>query len=351
MSIEEILNRASEGNGLEDRDIQPLVEITDPKEIEMLFETAREVRNKVSGDKVAIYGFVYFSTYCKNNCAFCYYRQTNGELPRYRKTKDEVVDLSIDLVEAGVNLVDLTMGEDPRLYANGYEQLLDLVSSVRGAIGKEIGIMVSPGALDKDAFPKVREAGGDWYACYQETNNRQLFEKLRLGQDYDFRLNQKKWAKDAGLLTEEGILVGVGETAADRAQSIREMRDLGCRQVRAMTFVPQTGTPMQNRSPSDSLDERMAIAVMRLAYPDRLIPCSLDVEGIDGLVSRIDAGANVITSIVPPHMNLAGVAQHDLDIDNGNRSVGHVKDMLADMGFRVPSNSEYRTELENWRSA
>jgi methylornithine synthase len=97
-------------------------------------------------------------------------------------------------------------------------------------------------------------------------------------------------------------------------------------------------------------DELIAIAVMRILFPERLIPASLDVEGIAGLKSRLDAGANVITSIVPPHEDLAGVAQHELDIDNGNRSVAHVLHMLDGMGKKAASNTEYETFLKKLKA-
>ena len=61
------------------------------KDIDLLFEHAREAREKEFGNRVYTYGFVYFSTYCRNNCTFCYYRKSNGEIPRYRKTKEEIV--------------------------------------------------------------------------------------------------------------------------------------------------------------------------------------------------------------------------------------------------------------------
>ncbi len=346
MTIKDILSIAEEGKGLDRDQILTLMK-TEGKDIDLLFESAGAVRDKVFGNRISIYGFVYFSTYCKNQCAFCYYRGTNSALPRYRKSTEEVVELSCDLVDAGVNLVDLTMGEDPVLYANGYKGVLDTVQAIRDSV--DVAIMASPGALDEETFPKLRSAGADWFACYQETHNRELFKKLRLDQDYDRRLNQKIWANNAGILTEEGILVGIGETAEDRTDSIMAMGPLGCQQVRAMTFVPQNGTPMEQRDPSNSIDERKVIALLRLAYPDRFIPASLDVEGIDGLVTRVNAGANIITSIVPPHEDLAGVAQHDLDIDNGNRSVQHVMEMLDDMGRRVTTNNEYLSLINKWR--
>ena len=63
-----------------------------------------------------------------------------------------------------------------------HEELVDLVQSVRDAV--DLGIMVSPGALPESVFPRLREAGADWFACYQETYNKELFKKLRLEQDF-----------------------------------------------------------------------------------------------------------------------------------------------------------------------
>lgn len=345
--ITDIIDRAKKGDAVSEEDVVRLMSITDTKEIDELFDAARETREKVFGKKIFTYGFVYFSTYCKNNCTFCYYRTSNKEIDRYRKSKEEIVQLAGNLKDAGINLADLTMGEDPQMYANGYEKLLDIISSVRNDV--DISIMASPGALPKEMFSEVRKAGADWYACYQETYNRPLFESLRVKQSFDDRRNQKIWAHEAGLLAEDGMMIGLGENVADRANTILQMGNLGCEQIRAMTFVPQVGTPMQEYTPYDSLQELKAIAVMRILFPDRLIPASLDVEGIAGLKTRIAAGANVITSIVPPNRNLAGVAQHELDIENGNRSVDNVFRMLDEMGYRCGTNTEYVSFLDSKR--
>lgn len=317
------------------------------KDRQELYAAAREVRERNFGTKIFTYGFVYFSTHCKNNCSFCYYRRSNTGLPRYRKSLEEIVQLSGSLKDSGINMADLTMGEDPLMYANGYEKLLEIIRSVRDEVG--IPIMASPGAMPKEMFPVLRDAGADWFACYQETYDRGLFSRMRLEQDYEARRNQKIWSMEAGLLAEDGMMVGLGETVESRAITIRTMGELGCQQIRAMTFVPQDGTPMEKVVPQNSDDELNAIAVMRIMFPDRLIPASLDVEGIAGLRTRLDAGANVITSIVPPYMDLAGVAQHDLDIDNGHRSVEHVMNMLSEMGYRPAKDSEFRGFMDSRR--
>jgi methylornithine synthase len=346
LGIIDIIDKAASGSKISPDETELLLTATG-KDRESIFSAAREVRDKNFGKKVFIYGFVYFSTYCKNNCNFCYYRRTN-ELPRYRKSADEILALSASLKDAGINLVDLTMGEDPRMCADNHKELIDLVSRVKNEIG--IAVMASPGAMPKESFRGLKEAGADWFACYQETYNKNLFNKLRIEQDFDFRLNQKIWARESGMLTEDGMMVGLGETAKDRAEAILRMGSLGCEQIRAMTFVPQSGTPMSGLVPTNAENELLSIAVMRILFPDRLIPASLDVEGIAGLRTRIDAGANVITSIVPPHKELAGVAQHELDIDNGHRSVDHVMEMLDGMGRRVAACSEYDALIARLKS-
>ncbi|MDR1690768.1 MAG: methylornithine synthase PylB [Candidatus Methanoplasma sp.] len=347
LSITYIIDKAKEGKEISKDEVAELLSVKSDRDRTELFSAASSVRDRIFGNKVFIYGFVYFSTYCRNNCAFCYYRRTN-KLNRYRKSEDEVLALSGSLKDAGINLVDLTMGEDPVMCAEDYSDLLRIVRRVKDEV--DISVMVSPGAVPEGSFSKFKDAGADWFACYQETYNRELFSKLRLEQDYDERLNQKVWAKKAGILTEDGIMVGLGETLEDRADSIIKMGSLGCEQIRAMTFVPQKGTPMESMRPSEPMDELIAISVMRLLFPDRLIPASLDVEGIAGLKTRLDAGANVITSIVPPHVDLAGVAQHELDIDNGHRSVAHVLSMLDEMGKRSATNTEYESLLKDLKA-
>ncbi|MBO4798586.1 MAG: methylornithine synthase PylB, partial [Candidatus Methanomethylophilaceae archaeon] len=143
--IEDIISRSSKGYPLGTRDVYELMQIKDPDSLDMLFSAAGKVRDRMFGKKIFTYGFVYFSTFCKNDCTFCYYRRSNGSIGRYRKTKEEIISLSANLLDAGVDLSDLTMGEDPEMYAGGYEGLLDIISGVHDEVG--ISIMASPGAM------------------------------------------------------------------------------------------------------------------------------------------------------------------------------------------------------------
>lgn len=335
-----VCDRALQGRPPGVAELEALLSAPSPQAAEPIFAAARELRRRSFGDAVFMYGFVYFSTYCRNSCTFCLYRKGNQAGPRYRKSRDEVVGICRELTASGVNLLDLTMGEDPLTHDSGdYGMLYELIAAVRRETG--MPIMISPGVVPADVLGAMRAAGADFYACYQETHTRQLYEKLRVNQDYDERAAARGNARRAGMLVEDGLLTGVGDTIADRARSIDDMRTSGCDQVRIMTFVPQEGTPLGGRTMSSPLDELLAIAAMRLAMPDRLIPASLDVEGLDGLQARIDAGASLVTSIVPPQTGLCGVSNAELDVDEGRRTVPAVRDALAVMGLRQGTNDEY----------
>jgi len=104
-------------------EMEAVLSYNDPDFNYALYQAASRVRDREFGNKIFMYGFVYFSTYCKNECAFCYYRRTN-EIERYRKNKEEVLEISAGLEKAGINLVDLTMGEDPKLYADDYKGIV-----------------------------------------------------------------------------------------------------------------------------------------------------------------------------------------------------------------------------------
>ena len=315
-----------------------------PEQLDELFASARAARQAVFGDCVYLYGFVYFSTICRNDCNFCYYRKSN-EIERYRKEPKEVVLLAQKLADSGVNLIDLTMGEDPEYHKTDFAPVLEITREIKRTTG--LPIMLSPGVVPRSMIDKAAALGVKWLALYQETYNKTLFEKLRIGQDFEERLELKKYAIQKGMYVEDGILTGVGESAADIEASIMQMGKLGAKQLRVMSFVPQKGSPMQDIPPPDPLLELKTIAAMRLTYPYALIPASLDIDGINGLKRRLNAGANVITSIIPPGTGLSGVAQAHKYINDGGRTVAQILPILKELGLRAARTEEYISWLES----
>ncbi len=339
--LEEVLIKARREETLQPRDIHYLLKRRNPEEQEKVFATARELRHRHFGNRVFLYGFINFSTWCRNDCAFCQYRRSSPSENRYRKESRDIIRAAQELADSGVHLLDLTMGEDPRYYVgeDGFKPLLDLVAAVKADTG--LPVMISWGALPDEVIGRLSEAGADWFACYQETHHRELFKKLRLYQDYDRRWDAKEKARSEGLLIEEGILSGAGESLEDITHSVVSMAKLNADQVRVMNFVPQIETPMGSfpRPPRDR--EKIILSVLRLAFPDRLIPASLDVYGIGGLREKLDAGANVVTSLIPSAPDWRGVADATLGVLEGKRTTSAVRPLLSDSGLEPASLEEY----------
>jgi methylornithine synthase len=348
--FDDILKKAEQAEEISRAEIAFLLSIDEEAQLDRLFQTARRLRRRYFGGEVFLYGFLYLSTYCRNDCRFCYYRRSNSRSLRYRRSRAEIRAAAVEMADSGVHLIDLTMGEDPVAFSDGadrHQWLLKLISELRQAC--RLPIMVSPGVVPDALLGDLAQAGASWYACYQETFNQRLFRRLRPQQSFADRLLKKKRALCSGLLIEEGLLCGVGESPFDLAHAIIEMGRSGASQMRAMTFVPRPGTPMADRPEPDSRLELVLIAAMRLAYPGALIPASLDVEGLAGLASRLNAGANVVTSIVPPGMGLAGVAHPALDIESARRTTDTIDAVLSDCRLQAASAEQYRTWLESER--
>ena len=340
--LDAVLQRAIGGQRLDSAEIYYLLSLRRSDQVARLFRAARQVRHRYFGLKVFLYGFVYFSTYCRNNCQFCHYRKSNQRVSRYRKSASEVINAAGRIADAGAHLIDLTMGEDPAFLkegADGFEKLVQIVNRVKIKTGRPV--MISSGVIPEKILKQLALAGADWYACYQETHNRSLFKKLRPGQDYDVRWQAKEDARRAGLLVEEGLLAGVGENLQDITYSLEMMRSMDADQVRMMSFVPQDGIPLASGPVVDDLRETITMAVMRLILPDRLIPASLDIDGLDGLQRRLEAGANVITSLILPGEGLAGVASGSRDIEDARRTPGGITPVLESCGLKAASLNDY----------
>lgn len=345
-----ILEAAVIGQRLSHEEIRFLLSLSDEESLAALFKAARQKRYRYFGNKVFLYGFIYFSTDCTNDCLFCKYRKSNKELPRYHKSLSEIEETAREMIISGVHLIDLTMGESNEFHRHGdigFKKLSTLVRSVKTAGG--MPLMISPGVVPTKALQDLKSAGADWFACYQETYNRSLFSRLRVGQSFDKRLSAKRTARKLGMRIEEGILLGVGESLVDVVDAIVAMRTLNADQVRVMTFVPNPGTPMADHPVPNELQELVTIAVLRLTMPDKLIPASLDVGGLAGLKKRLVAGANVVSSLVIPGKGLAGVAHQKMDIEQARRTPEAVSPILADCGLRAATMDEYLEWMESQR--
>lgn len=329
------------GSEVSDEKLREMLQISDPDEMEKLHYVARHIRDNFFGNKVFMYSFVYFSTHCKNNCAFCYYNREN-EIDRYRLTLEDIKKICQVLKTEEIHMVDLTMGEDP-FFHNEPERLVELVRTVKEEVGKPI--MVSPGVVDNETLGLLKDSGANFLALYQETYDKELYGKLRVEQSFEERINSRNHAKRIGYCVEDGILTAVEPDIESTLISLRGLGTSNPDMVRVMTFLPQKGTPLEGKGVEGSEAELKMISILRLMYPNLLIPASLDLEGIDGMVHRLNSGANVVTSIISSNSALEGVVNYDREHAERDRDVKSVIARLKSMGMEPARQSDFEKLL------
>jgi methylornithine synthase len=330
-----------QGLQLSDNDLRTLLSLESEEELGKLYSEARKVRDHYFGNRVFLNCFIYFSTHCKNLCTFCYYNCKN-KIRRYRLTKEEIEETCRALKGAGFHMIDLTMGEDPYYYEDP-NRFVELVRTVKEELG--LPIMISPGVIGNTTLLKAREKGANFFALYQETYDKELYRQLRVGQSFDQRIKARRFAKELGYCIEDGILTGVGNDIQSTIQSLRGMKSNDPDMVRVMTFLPQVGTPLSDFNDKSKLSEIKILAILRLMFPECLIPASLDLEGIDGMVPRLNAGANIVTSILPSNSLFEGVANYDRGFEERDRDIKSVIKRLKSLGMRPARQIEFKVVL------
>ena len=75
--LENILSEALQEKKLSAEDIVFLLCLDKKDQIDKLFAAATKLCRKYFGDRIFLYGFIYASTYCRNDCSFCFFRRSN----------------------------------------------------------------------------------------------------------------------------------------------------------------------------------------------------------------------------------------------------------------------------------
>ena len=71
--LETILSKALQEEKLSKAEVVFLLGLDKSEHINRLFATAKSLRHKHFGTKIFLYGFIYASTYCRNDCRFCFF--------------------------------------------------------------------------------------------------------------------------------------------------------------------------------------------------------------------------------------------------------------------------------------
>ena len=186
--ISAILDKAREKKGLSHREACVLLECSLPDKIEELKLLARQIKQDFYGNRIVMFAPLYLSNYCVNGCVYCPYHSGNVHIARKKLTQEEIARETIALQDMGHKRLALETGEHPTM--NPIEYVLESIGTIYGIKHKNGAIRrvnVNIAATTVENYKKLHDAKIGTYILFQETYNRESYERLHpTGPKHDY---------------------------------------------------------------------------------------------------------------------------------------------------------------------
>ena len=350
--INEILARAKDCKGLSHREAAVLLECELEDENERMRLLAQEIKQKFYGNRIVMFAPLYLSNYCINSCVYCPYHRSNKNIARKKLTQEEIAREVIALQDMGHKRLALETGEDP--VNNPIEYVLDSIKTIysikhkNGAIRR---VNVNIAATTVENYRKLKEAGIGTYILFQETYNKDSYEKLHPAgpkHDYAYHTEAMDRAMEGGIDdVGVGVLFGLNLYRYDFVGLLMHAEHLEA----AMGVGPHTISvprirPADDVNPDDFSnaisDEIFAkiVTVLRIAVPYTGMILStreseITREKVLKLgISQISGGSRTsVGGYVEPEAAEDNSAQFDV---NDKRTLDEVVNWLLKLGY-IPS--------------
>lgn len=298
--LESILQSLEQQKPLTVQDFSLLLKERTPGLSRRLRQRAAQIRDQAYGRKVFIRGLIEFTNYCRNNCYYCGIRRDNGQVPRYRLTRDEILECCSHGYELGFRTFVLQGGED------GYftdQRMVQLIQDIKGA-WPDCALTLSIGEKSRESYALFRQAGADRYLLRHETADPAHYAMLHPAQmSLEHRMNCLRDLKELGYQTGAGMMVGTpGQTWETLGEDLFFLQELKPQMVGIGPFLPHHQTPFCQEPPGDVELTLDLLAITRIMLPQVLLPATtaLGSAQSDGRERGILAGANVVMPNLSP---------------------------------------------------
>jgi FO synthase len=324
MDMNAVIERALEGAGLASPDAMALASIPTGE----LLPAAQDLRRRGHGALVTYSPkvFIPLTKLCRDVCHYCTFARAPRRGERAYMTPDDVLEIARAGARAGCHEALFTLGDKPELRyrvareelaALGCETTVDLLARMCELVLNETGLLphVNAGVMGEEDLERLRGVSASQGIMLETASNR-LSE--RGGPHFgspdkrpDVRLAMLDAAGRAAVPFTTGILIGIGETRAERIEALLAIRAVHERhghiqEVLVQNFRAKPDTKMADH-PEPSLDELLwTIAAARLILgPDMALQSPPNLS-YDDFPRLLDAGIDDwggISPITIDHVN------------------------------------------------
>ncbi len=291
------LRRAADGRTLDVAEAATLLSARGDA-LEALLTVAQRVRDAGLADVgrhgVITYSknvFIPLSRLCRDRCHYCTFATVPGRLPAAFLERDEVLAIARAGAAQGCKEALFTLGDRPEerwdtarqwLDERGYSSTLDYVRACAIAVLEETGLLphLNPGVMSWEDLQRLKPVAGSM-GMMLETTAERLWSQPggpHYGSPDKDPAARLRVLSDAGRVAvpfTTGILIGIGETLAERAESLFALRAVAreyghIQEVIVQNFRAKPDTAMRDVPDADLDDLAATIAVARLVLGPKL---------------------------------------------------------------------------------
>ena len=254
--------------------------------------------------------FIPLTTLCRDVCGYCTFARPPRRGERAFLTEDEVLAIARAGRAAGCTEALFTLGDKPEsryrvaraeLAALGCETTLEYLGRMAKLVLEETGLLphLNPGVMSREDLLALRPVSASMGIMLETTAERLAARGgphwASPDKEPSRRLETIDLAGELRIPFTSGILIGIGETRAERIAALEALRDLHVRhghlqEVIVQNFRAKPRTRMASH-PEPSLDDHLwTIAVARLLLPEDVAVQAPPNLAYDDFPRLLDAG-------------------------------------------------------------
>ncbi|HEY0953061.1 bifunctional FO biosynthesis protein CofGH [Nocardioides sp.] len=315
--------------------------------------------------------FIPVTRLCRDRCHYCTFVETPAQAARDGRapylSPDEILAIAAEGARLGCLEALFTLGDRPEdrwpeaqawLDEQGYDSTLAYVRAMAVRVLEETGLLphLNPGVMSWEELNRLKPVAPSM-GMMLETTSRRLFEtkgEAHYGSPDKDPAVRLRVLEDAGRLSipfTTGLLVGIGETLTERAETIFALRASlkaygAIQEVIVQNFRAKPDTAMRHTDDL-ALDEyRAAIAVTRIVLgPKARVQAPPNLVDLDECRALLAAGVDDwggVSPLTPDHVNP----------ERPWPSLDRLRDLTASCGFelqpRLTVHPEYVRAGEPW---
>ncbi|MGA2530794.1 MAG: 5-amino-6-(D-ribitylamino)uracil--L-tyrosine 4-hydroxyphenyl transferase CofH [Acidimicrobiales bacterium] len=291
--------------------------------LDELMANARQVRDRRYARRVSFSPkvFIPLTMLCQDRCGYCTFAKPPARLAEAYMSFEQVLAIAHAGAEAGCHEALFTLGERPELRyplaaswlsEHGFSSTVEYLVECCRLVTAETGLLAhsNAGALYRDELAQLRSVAVSQGMMLESLEPSLVCHRASPDKAPARRLATLEAAGELAIAFTTGILVGIGETRADRLVALREIASSHARhghvqEVIVQNFLPKALTAMQGAPACPPEEHLWSIAAARLVLPAEIhlqAPPNLTEDFSSLLEAGIDDWGGV-SPVTADHVN------------------------------------------------